>query len=267
MLNLWLTTLHLRSIVVSFLRRRTRSFLLAVSPLPSIVVTTIVVASASLRIWRVVTIIVFVASGRGSRATSTASPRWRSPWVVSTTVVTVISGLEGRRGTAITGISVSVTRRRSPRRVARVPTWSTAVLIVITSAASSGGSTIIVTVGVGTLSRCHVLDCEDSLVQLSSVCGFFGLGCFFDGFKLHKSVVSFHIDAHNAAVLFKEHFKILDARRFNKVDNEESFGRFHGLSALFFFALDAAVAFGEIRAKRIGNTGNGTKEENKSGCV
>ena len=103
----------------------------------------------------------------------------------------------------------------------------------------------------------HVLHRQDGLVQLTTVGAFLGLGGVFDGMKLHKGVVAFHVDAYQRSVGTKEHFQVFAfGRFFVKVDHKECFGRSNVLAAFVFLALDAAVAAGEFGADFIGDTGN-----------
>ena len=80
-------------------------------------------------------------------------------------------------------------------------------------------------------------------------------GGFVNGSKLHKGIVSLHIDAGELSVGLEEHAKIfLFGSFFVKVDDEQGLGRLYVLAAIVFFALDASVAPGKFHSQGTGDS-------------
>jgi hypothetical protein len=85
------------------------------------------------------------------------------------------------------------------------------------------------------------------LIQLASVGNFLGALRFFNGSKLHKRIVSFHIDSNEFAKGFKEHLQVFSlGGLFVEVDDKEGFRRSNVATAIVFFAFDAAVSASEF---------------------
>jgi hypothetical protein len=78
---------------------------------------------------------------------------------------------------------------------------------------------------------------------LSTIGHIFGSSRFFDGPKLNKGIVSFHVNAEKFAVGFEEHFQIFSLGGiFVKVDHKECVRRLDVPATIVFLALNSSVS-------------------------
>lgn len=71
---------------------------------------------------------------------------------------------------------------------------------------------------------------------------FLGADSFLNSTKLHKGIVSLHVNANEFTVGFKEHLEIFAlGGLFVEVDHKQSLGGLYVPAAVVFLALDAAI--------------------------